>query len=177
MIAERLAAVRERIARAAARAGRQAADVTLVGVSKTHTPETVRAAAAAGLLVFGENKVQEADAKIGALADLRASVRWHLVGHLQKNKARRAAQLFDCVHSVDGAELSRKLNAGAADAGRALSVLVQVDLAGEETKFGCPESQLFPLLETLKALPALRTDGLMIPVSYTHLTLPTIYSV
>jgi pyridoxal phosphate enzyme (YggS family) len=162
VIAERLAAVRERIARAAARGGRHAEDVTLVGISKTHTPETVRAAVAAGLTVFGENKVQEAEAKLAATTDLRARLRWHLVGHLQKNKARRAAQLFDCVHAVDDAELARKLNAGAAESGRTLSVLVQVDLAGEETKFGCPENDLMPLLEALRPLPALRADGLMI---------------
>lgn len=162
MIAERLSAVRERIARAAARSGRRAEDVTLVGISKTHTPESVREAVEAGLAVLGENKVQEAEAKIAATADLRARVRWHLVGHLQKNKARRAAQLFDCVHSVDDAELAGKLNASAAEAGRVLSVLVQVDLAGEETKFGCPEDQLLPLLEALRTLPALQADGLMI---------------
>ena len=166
MIAGRLSAVRERIARAAERAGRRADEVTLVGICKTHPPEAVRAAAAAGLRDFGENRVQEAEAKLAATADLRAGLRWHLVGHLQKNKARKAAALFDRVHSVDDLELGRRLAAAAAELGRRVSVLVQVDLAGEATKSGCPEGELWPLLEGLRGLEALAVEGLMVLPPY-----------
>jgi hypothetical protein len=161
VIADRLAAVRERISRAAARAGREAEAVTLVAVSKTQTAEAVREAFAAGVRLFGENRVQEAEAKAGALADLRgAGLEWHLVGHLQVNKARKAAPLFDLIHSVDSADLGRKLAALAGD--RPLRALVQVDLAGEDTKFGVPEAELLSTLDGLRALPGLRVEGLML---------------
>lgn len=160
MIAERVAVVRERIARAAARAGRRPQDVTLVAISKTHPPQAVREAFAAGLRDFGENRLQEAEGKVAALEDLReAGLRWHLVGHLQSNKAKKAARIFDCIHSLDGAELGGKLAAAAA--GRRLSVLVQVDLGGEATKFGLPESQLFDLLAQLQTQSGLQVAGLM----------------
>jgi pyridoxal phosphate enzyme (YggS family) len=164
VIAARAAAVRERIARAAARAGRRAEEVTLVAVSKTHPPALVREAYAAGLRDFGENKVQEAEAKIAALADLRASLRWHLVGHLQTNKARKAAALFDSIHSVDSADIAQKLAAAVAGAEtpRTLDVLVQVDLAGEATKHGAEEAHVLALLERLQELRALRAVGLML---------------
>ncbi len=159
----RLQAVRDRIATACARSGRSPSEVTLVGVSKTHPPEAVRAAFAAGLRDFGENRVQEAEAKAEALADLRAAgLRWHLIGHLQGNKAKKAAALFDVVHSVDGAELAARLDRAAAEQGRVLPVLVQVDLAGEATKFGLEESGLFATLESLRAMESLRVEGLMV---------------
>jgi pyridoxal phosphate enzyme (YggS family) len=162
VIAERVAVVRERIARAAARAGRQPRDVTLVAVSKTHPPEAVREAFAAGLRDFGENRVQEAEGKIAALDDLRAvGLKWHLVGHLQSNKARKAVQLFDWIHSLDGADLGAKLERASSEEGRSMPALVQVDLGHEATKFGLEESQLFGLLTALKVLPALRLAGLM----------------
>lgn len=156
-----LDAVRVRLARAATRAGRRPQDVTLVGITKTHPPEVVRAAIDAGLVDVGENKVQEAEGKLLALEDVRARVRWHLVGHLQSNKARRAAVLFDLIHSVDSIGLAHKLEHGAAAAGRVLDVLVQVDLAGEPTKFGVPEVGLMPLLEELRGLKSVRCRGLM----------------
>lgn len=162
MIAGRLAAVRERMARAAGRASRRAEEITLVAVSKTHPPELVREAHAAGLRDFGENKIQEAEAKIAALSDLRARLRWHLVGHLQANKAKKAATLFDRIHSVDSAPLALKLEHYAAVAGKSLEVLIQVDLAGEETKHGVGEARLFPLLEALRGLRSVRATGLMI---------------
>ncbi|MGE0452503.1 MAG: YggS family pyridoxal phosphate-dependent enzyme [Vicinamibacteria bacterium] len=163
MIAGRVAAVRERIARAAERAGRRPEDVTLVAVSKTHPAELVASAFAAGLRDFGENKVQEAEQKLGPLAELRArGLRWHLIGHLQSNKAKKAAQIFDVVHSLDGAEIARKLEHYSATLGRTLEVLVQVDLAGEETKHGADEAHLFPLLEVLRGMKALRPRGLMV---------------
>ncbi|PYQ24592.1 MAG: YggS family pyridoxal phosphate-dependent enzyme [Acidobacteria bacterium] len=162
MIADRVAAVRERIARAAARVGRPAGDVTLVAVAKTHPPEAVREAFAAGVRDVGENRVQEAEGKAAALADLRPQgLRWHLVGHLQSNKAKKAAALFDWVHSLDGAPIARRLGQAAAAEDRKLSALVQVDLASEPTKSGLDEAQLFPTLESLRGLPAVSVLGLM----------------
>ena len=162
MIRDRAAAVRERIARAASRAGRGAGEVTLVAVSKTFPPEAVREAFEAGLRDFGENKVQEAEKKLGALQPLRGQgARFHLVGHLQGNKARRAAQLFDLIHSVDSIELGQRLEHLGAELGRAVEVLVQVDLAGEETKFGLDETHLFPALQALRGLKRVRVKGLM----------------
>jgi PLP dependent protein len=163
VIAERVAAVRQRIARAAARAGRQPAEITLVAVSKTHPPERVREAFAAGLRNFGENRVQEAEPKVEALADLHADgLRWHLVGHLQGNKARKAAALFDWIESIDDPSLGLRLEKASAQLRRSLPVLVQVDLAGEKTKFGVPESRLFTTLEVLRGLKSVRVEGLMV---------------
>ena len=162
MIAERVAALRGRIARAAARAGRKAEDVTLVAVSKTFGPEAVREGFAAGLRDFGENKVQEAETKIGVLEELRAEgVRWHLVGHLQGNKARKAVPLFDRIHSLDDAGLGLRLEHIGAEQGKPVRVLVQVELAGEKTKHGLNVEHLWPLLETLRGLKAVRVEGLM----------------
>jgi pyridoxal phosphate enzyme (YggS family) len=163
VIADRVAAVRERMRRAAARAGRSPDDVVLVAVTKTHPPEVVREAFAAGLRDFGENRVQEAEGKVLALADLRtAGIRWHLVGHLQSNKARKAVPLFDLVHSLDDADLGRRLDRIGAEAARVVRTLVQVDLAGEGTKSGLPEDALLPTLEALRGLPSLRVEGLMV---------------
>ena len=163
MIAANLRAVRERIARAASRGGRSERSITLVAVSKTHPPERVREAFEAGQLAFGENKVQEGEAKIAALGSLReAGLRWHLVGHLQSNKARKAVGLFDVIHSVDSVDLARKLAAAAAEAGKVQDVLVQTDLAGEATKHGVSEAALLPALEALRGLASLRVQGLMI---------------
>jgi hypothetical protein len=162
VIAPRVAEVRERIARAAARAGRRPEEVTLVAIGKTFPADVVREGFAAGLRDFGENKVQEAESKAAALADLREQgLVWHLVGHLQSNKARKAAVLFDRIHSLDGVELARRLEHAAAEHGRVLSALVQVDLAGEATKFGLDEARLLPLLEALRGFKSLRVDGLM----------------
>ena len=163
MIAERVAAVRERIARAAERASRRPGEVTLVAVSKTHPAEAVRAAFAAGVRDFGENRVQEAEPKVAATADLATSgLRWHLVGHLQSNKARKAAALFGVVQSVDSLELAERLARVGAETSRPVRALVQVDLAGEETKFGLPETDLLPTLEALRGKEGLRVEGLMV---------------
>jgi PLP dependent protein len=167
VIAGRVAAVRERIARAAARASRLPEDVTLVAVSKTFAAPVVREAFEAGLVDFGENKVQEAEAKIGALEDLvPRGLRWHLVGHLQSNKAKKAGALFELIHSLHGISLGRRLNEVGVDQGRPIRVLVQVDLAGEETKFGIPESDLLSTLEALQSLSLLVVEGLMILPPY-----------
>jgi pyridoxal phosphate enzyme (YggS family) len=167
VIADRVAAVRERIARAADRASRSPGDVTLVAISKTHPADAVRAAFAAGVRDFGENRVQEAEPKIAATADLAASgLCWHLVGHLQSNKVRRAAALFGVVQSVDSLELAERLARFGTEAGRPVRGLVQVDLAGEETKFGLPEAELFPVLEALRGREGLRVEGLMVLPPY-----------
>ena len=162
MIADRVAAVRERIARAAERASRPPDDITLVAVSKTFPAEAVRAAFAAGVRHFGENRVQEASAKIDALADLRSrGLKWHLIGHLQSNKGRKAVSLFDVVQSVDSVALAERLARAAKESGRARRVLVQVDLAGETTKSGLPEADLTEALRRMGGLDGLQVTGLM----------------
>jgi hypothetical protein len=130
---DRLARVQERMAGACARAGRRADEVQLVAVSKTYGPEYVREAADCGLRIFGENKVQEAEAKIPACP---GTVSWHLIGHLQSNKAARAVALFDQIHSVDSLKLMQRLEAAAAAEGKRLPVLLEVNVAGESSKFG-----------------------------------------
>jgi pyridoxal phosphate enzyme (YggS family) len=167
VIADRVAAVRERIARAAERASRPVGDITLVAVTKTHPEEAVRAAFAAGVRDVGENRVQEAEPKVAATGDLSAAgLRWHLVGHLQSNKARKAVGLFGLVHSVDSLELGRRLARVGAETGRPVRALVQVDLAGEATKFGLPEAELLPALEALRGAEGLRVEGLMLLPPY-----------
>ena len=162
MIAERVAAVRERIARAADRARRSAADVRLVAVSKTHPVESVREAFAAGVRDFGENRVQEAEPKIAASADLTAAgARWHLVGHLQSNKARRAAGLFELVQSIDSLELAQRLARVGEETGHTVRGLLEVDLAGEASKFGLPAAELIAALGALRGQAGLRLEGLM----------------
>jgi pyridoxal phosphate enzyme (YggS family) len=156
----RLESVRERIARAASRAGRDPASVRLVAISKTFGPDAVRAAADAGQVDFGENKVQEALTKIGDTAGL--PIRWHLVGHLQSNKARKAAAHFDVIHSVDEAALLMRIDEAAAAEGRVLDLLVQVDLAGEATKHGARPDELMPIFSAATACRAVRLTGLML---------------
>jgi len=157
---DRLAGVRARIAAAAGRARRDPSSIRLVAVSKTFPAALVREAAAAGQLDFGENKVQEALQKMDATPDLR--VRWHLIGHLQSNKAKKAAERFDVIHSIDSPELLRRVDDAARAAGRRLDVLVQVDLAGEETKFGADEADLPAIFEAAAAATHARTVGLML---------------
>jgi len=166
VIADRVAAVRERIARAAVRSGRDPAAVTLVAVSKGHPPEAVRAARAAGLADFGENRVQEAEAKVAALADLRGEVRWHLVGHLQSNKAKKALAFAELIHSIDDLDLGLRLGRLSEESGRVTRILIQVDLAGEETKSGLPVADLTPTLEALRPAAGLRVEGLMLLPPY-----------
>jgi pyridoxal phosphate enzyme (YggS family) len=167
VIAERVSAVRQRIARAAERASRPPEEITLVAVSKTWPPDAVRAAFAAGVRHFGENRVQEADAKIAGLSELRArGLRWHLVGHLQSNKARKAAVLFDVIESVDSIKLAERLARAGAEVGRSLRVLVQVDLAGEADKSGLAEDALEEALRRMRGLEGLRVDGLMVLPPY-----------
>ncbi len=157
---ERIGVVRARIARAAARSGRSPEAVRLVAVSKTWPAESVRAAVATGQVDFGENRVQEALQKIEATAGL--PLRWHLVGHLQSNKARKAAAAFHLIHSIDGLDLLQAVDRAAADAGASPGVLLQVDLAGEPTKHGAALDALQPLAETALACRAARLRGLML---------------
>ena len=158
---ERLAAIRERIAAAAERAGRVADDITLMAVSKTHSADTIRAAFELGVRHFGENRVQEWEGKRTALQDLQAE--WHLVGHLQGNKAAKAARLFHSVDSVDDFALAQRLDRARAELGesRKLRVLIEVRIAPEETKSGVAREGLAPLAEQLSALSGLDLQGLM----------------
>ncbi len=156
---DRLADVRARIGRAAGRAGRDPASIRLVAVSKTFDGAHVRAVAAAGQVDFGENKVQDALHKMDATSDL--PIRWHFVGHLQSNKAKKAGR-FDVVHSIDGAALVHKLDEAALLAGRRIDALVQVDLSGETTKHGAREQELLPIFDAGKAARAIRIVGLML---------------
>ena len=157
--------VLERIEKAAQRVGRDPDDVKLIAVSKTHPIKVLRAALAAGTAVFGENKVQEAESKIVEIG--RGVAEWHLIGHLQSNKVRKAVQLFDVVQSLDSVELAKRLERICMEESREeLTVFVQVDLAGEETKSGIAESDLPKLVEFLKTCKCLRFSGLMIVPPY-----------
>ncbi|MGB9245194.1 MAG: YggS family pyridoxal phosphate-dependent enzyme [Candidatus Acidiferrales bacterium] len=158
-IASNLAEIRERIAQSAARVGRTAEDITLVAVSKTFPPEAIRSAYELGLRHFGENRVQEWESKRAAVVDLDAT--WHLIGHLQSNKARRAASLFNRVDSVDSVALAQKLDAAAASETERLKILIEVHLGGEETKSGVTEADLPMLAESIAQLQNLDLLGLM----------------
>jgi pyridoxal phosphate enzyme (YggS family) len=150
--------VRERVARAAARAGRRADDVLLIGVSKTVDLERIRAAVDAGISALGENRVQEAKTKVETLG---RPVPWHLIGHLQTNKARDAVELFDVIHSVDRLELAREIDKRAQAGGRVVEALVEVNVAGEASKGGVAPDGLPALLDAMSALARLRVRGLM----------------
>jgi PLP dependent protein len=158
-IAENLEAVRTVIAEAASRAGRNVGDVELVAVTKTHPPEAVSEAIAAGQFVFGESRVQEARAKIPLLP---GRARWHFIGHLQRNKIRHALALgFELLHSVDSLEIARDLNRIAGEAGVFPRGLLEVNVAGESSKFGFSPAKLREQLEELLALERLQIEGLM----------------
>ena len=159
-IATNLQSVRSRLDAAARRVSRDPSTIRLIAVSKTFSADHVRAAYAAGQVDFGENKVQEGLQKIGATADMK--IRWHLIGHLQSNKARKAAGAFASIHSVDSVELLRKLDAAAADAGAAPELLVQVDLASEETKFGAATAEARRIVDAAATTRAARVTGLML---------------
>ncbi|MGA2978693.1 MAG: YggS family pyridoxal phosphate-dependent enzyme [Terriglobales bacterium] len=168
-IAENIARVREQISAAARRAARNSDEITLMGVSKTFPAESIREAYAAGLRVFGENRVQEFAGKATALCDLR-DVEWHLIGHLQSNKAAKAAELFDAVDSVDSVRVAEKLNGFAASAGKTLSVLLEINVGGEEAKSGlAPGSdELERILKSAPLWENLKFRGLMTVPPYTE---------
>jgi len=155
----RLDSVRERIADAARRVGRDPAAIRLVAISKTFPLDAIRAAASAGQRDFGENKIQEALPKIDGGHD---GATWHFVGHLQSNKARKAAQRFDVIHSIDTADLALRLDAAAREASRTVQLLIQVDLAGEATKHGTPEAFVPAILSATAGCQSARVAGLML---------------
>ncbi|HXZ36196.1 MAG TPA: YggS family pyridoxal phosphate-dependent enzyme [Thermodesulfobacteriota bacterium] len=158
MIAENVARVRERMEAAAKRAGRDLAKVRLVAVSKTVGLDRILQAIEAGVDSLGENYVQEAQEKIGALEQ---RISWHFIGHLQSNKAKVAARLFDWVHSVDSLKLAEELSRAGRQQSKILPVLLQVNLGKEETKFGAQEEEVFRLLERMGSLPGVSVKGLM----------------
>lgn len=162
---ERLERVQAQIAAASERAGRDPSGVTLVAVSKTHPPEAVREAAEAGLRVFGESRVQEAQAKI---PQCPGHLSWHLVGHLQRNKAGLAASLFDLVHSVDSLRLLEALDRAAAEAGKTLPVLIEVNVSGERSKFGVAPEEVPALLQAANSLARVEVRGLMTMPPFTE---------
>src|ERR1041385_5693737 len=159
-LAARFKRVRAQVAAAAERCGRLPDEVKLIAISKTHPASAVTELIELGATDVGENRVQEAEAKITEVG--RDKVRWHLVGHLQANKARRAVSLFDVIHSLDSIDLAQRLDRLCQEKQReSLSVLIQVDLGHEETKSGVDETALGELAETVKSLPRLELIGLM----------------
>jgi len=169
-ISDRIGSVRERIERAATSAGRDPASITLVAVSKTYPPELVAAAIAAGASDLGENRVQEAASKIAALQQIQPAPRWHLIGHLQRNKARLASELFDLIHSVDSLRLAEALSRHMSP-GQRMPILLQCNVSGEESKEGfnlqggianrAALEAILPEIEQILALPNLEVRGLM----------------
>ncbi|PYJ78188.1 MAG: YggS family pyridoxal phosphate-dependent enzyme, partial [Verrucomicrobia bacterium] len=157
-VAENLERVREQIARAAAKSGRTTDDVELVAITKTHPADKVREAIEAGHTLFGESRIQEARAKI---PELPSNLRWHFVGHLQKNKIRHALPLFEMIHSVDSLALAQDINRIAEEDGMHPRVLLEVNVAGEGSKFGFSPDKLSDQMEELLALPRLSILGLM----------------
>jgi pyridoxal phosphate enzyme (YggS family) len=157
-IAQNLEDVREQISQAAAKVGRSADDVELVAITKTHPAERIREAVEAGHTLFGESRVQEARAKI---PELPSNLRWHFVGHLQKNKIRHALPLFELFHGVDSLALAQEMNRIAGEEGIHPCILLEVNVAGEGSKFGFKAERLRAELESVLALRRLSTEGLM----------------
>ena len=157
-VTENLERVREQIVTAGAKAGRTGNEIELVAITKTHPVEKVREAVQAGHTVFGESRVQEARAKI---PELPSNLRWHFVGHLQKNKIRHALPLFELFHGVDSLELAEEMNRIAAEEGMQPRTLLEVNVAGEGSKFGFNPEGLRAEMESLLALPRLSIEGLM----------------
>ena len=168
-IPENIALVRQKIAAAAARVRRQPEEITLMAVSKTIEPERIREAYAAGLRVFGENRVQEFEKKSSALAELKEA-EWHLIGHLQSNKAKKAAELFQGLDSVDSLHLAQKLNDAARQMGKVLPVLIEIKVSDEESKAGIPlgSPELENLLSGAAALDHIQVRGLMTVPPFTE---------
>jgi PLP dependent protein len=164
VLAGRVAAVRERIERARERAGRSAA-VTLVAVTKTHPAAVVEAAIRAGVADVGENRVQELEEKVAAVG--RGAVRWHLIGHLQRNKVAKALPLFDLLHSLDSLRLAQALSDAAVKTGVTVRALVEVNSAGEESKGGVPAAEAVEVVGRMAALPGLELLGMMTMAPFT----------
>lgn len=171
-----IARIEQRIQQATQAAGRQSSDVTLVGVSKTHPAELVHAAYAAGVRIFGENRVQEAEEKIPRCAEL-AGIEWHLIGHLQRNKAKKAVMLFDVIQSVDSLALAQALGRHAIELGRApVRILLQCNVSGEDTKEGIAahgwetdpqvRSEVVAVVRAIGEVAGVRIEGLMTVAPY-----------
>ncbi len=161
-VASNIEAIRARINAAAVRSGRDASDITLMAVSKTHPPEMIREAYHAGLRVFGENRVQEFSGKASAVHDLQGA-QWHLIGHLQTNKAAKAAELFGAIDSLDSLKLAEKLNSAARDQNKKIAVLIEINVGGEQAKTGLASDsiELEELLQSAQTLDHLDFQGLM----------------
>jgi len=159
MISANIAAVQERIASACRRAGRRTEEVTLVGVTKTFPAESVREAVRAGVRDIGENYVQEALRKREAVTE--PEVRWHFIGHLQSNKVKAVADWVHLIHALDSRSLAKELNARAAQAGRVIETLVEVNTTGESSKFGLPQDRVAEFVQTLEEFSHIRIAGLM----------------
>jgi PLP dependent protein len=168
-IADNIAAIRERMAHAAAKVGRNPDSITLMGVSKTVEPERIKEAYAAGIRIFGENRVQEFTEKSAALADLK-DAEWHLIGHLQSNKSNKAVELFHAIDSVDSLRLAERLNQSATQSGKKLSVLIEIKVGKEENKAGIPldSPELGTLLLAAPQLTNLQICGLMTVPPFTE---------
>jgi PLP dependent protein len=168
-IADNITAIRARIARAVARVGRSADAITLMAVSKTVEPERVQEAYMAGLRIFGENRVQEFEGKSAGLSELK-DAEWHLIGHLQSNKAKKAAELFHAVDSVDSLRLAQKLNQAAAELSKKLEVLIEIKVGEEESKAGIPldSPELESLLQAAPKLEYIQIRGLMTVPPFTE---------
>jgi pyridoxal phosphate enzyme (YggS family) len=168
-VAENVNTIRERITRAAARVGRTADSITLMAVSKTVEPARIKEAYAAGLRVFGENRVQEFEGKSASLNELK-DAEWHLIGHLQSNKAKKATELFHAIDSVDSLRLAEKLNPAAVEAGKKLDVLIEIKVGQEENKAGIPldSPELESLLRAAPQLANLQIRGLMTVPPFTE---------
>jgi len=157
-IAENLNSIQQRIAAACARAGRDAASVRLLAVSKTHPPESIRALVECGQLLFGENKIQEAKAKIPMCP---GKARWQFIGHLQSNKVRDAVELFEMIQGVDSLSIAKEISKRAEQAAKTMPILLEVNVAGEASKFGYAPERLLAELNELNALPRIEIHGLM----------------
>src|ERR1700690_1189104 len=157
-LAANLISIQKRIRAACGRAGPDPDSVSLLVVTKSQPPEVVQAAAKLGLILFGENKVQEAKAKIPLCP---GNLRWHMIGHLQSNKCRDAVELFKMIQGVDSLPLAREINKRAEQAARTMPVLMEVNVAGEASKFGCRPGQLLAGLKEINALPRIEIHGLM----------------
>ena len=155
---DNLISIQQRIRAACGRAGRESASVTLLAVSKTHPPETIQTAVNCGLLHFGENKIQEAKAKIPLCP---GKARWQFIGHLQSNKVRDAVELFEMIQGVDSLGLAREISKRAEQAAKTVPILLEVNVAGEASKFGYQPARLLAELKELNALPKIEIHGLM----------------
>ncbi|MEZ5352522.1 MAG: YggS family pyridoxal phosphate-dependent enzyme [Bryobacteraceae bacterium] len=160
MLEQNIALVEQRIGRACARARRRREEVTLIAVTKVFPASTIQQAWAEGLREFGENYVQEFEGKAAGVRSLEGA-RFHFIGHLQSNKTRRAAELFDVIQTIDSAKIARRLDEAAAESGRSLDAMIEVKLSAEQAKHGASPEELGPLVEAVRALPHLRLSGLI----------------